>query len=85
MLSHSNNKALAALASLLTTTAWADHGYRGQFTFNSVTVPDVRVGLETDTEGQTTIPSDNPATTEVDETTFSVNVEYATVFNSVLE
>ena len=71
------------LALLLPFLAKADHGYRQDFTMNSVTIPEVRVGAARTTQDSSTPPEDNPAT-PLDETTFTIDVEYATVFNAVM-
>ena len=65
--------------------AYADHGSRTSFTYNSVTIPDTRVGAETKTiKGTENIPLNNPDTV-LDETQWRIDVEYATVFNKVTE
>ena len=81
--SHYSRSLLAIL--LLSEVAHADHSSRLSFTFNSKTVADVRVGAETKTvRDEVVIPPDNDQT-ELDERDFRIDVEYATVFNSVTE
>ena len=50
---------------------------------NSKTITGVKVGAARPTQETSTPPEDNPDT-PLDETTFSIDVEYATVYNAVL-
>ena len=61
----------------------ADHGSNTSFTYNSVSIPDTRVGKETKTSKESlSFPEDN-SDTILDETLWRIDVEYATVFNKV--
>jgi len=78
-------KGLLQALALTLSYVGADHGYSGQMTYNTVSVPGVKVGKETQTtQGEQTDPIANPDTV-LDETTFTIDVEYATVFNKAVE
>ena len=69
---------------MLALTVWAEHAARSSFTFNGLTVSGVRVGKETKTtQVDVPAPPGDNLDTILDETTFKINVQYATVFNKV--